>query len=152
MRFRFIILTVSLLCSFGESIGQKITVLQKATCKNKEIKLSLQLPPIVKKSYCVQYLGSKFDNHYFSTCENVLFDTAEVIGQSIGGHLATSNTKEVNEYLGNLMKEAHWIGYKQNPKSPLFNDPPDPASGFEWMSGAPNFTSWYDDRTKLQSK
>ncbi len=143
MRFRFISITVSLLFILGESLGQKITVLQKATCKNKEIKLSLELPPITKKSYCVQYLGTRFDNYYFSTCETVLFDTAEVIGQSIGGHLATSNTKEVNEYLGNLMKEAHWIGYKQNPKSPLFNDPPDPSSGFEWMSGAPNLETFW---------
>lgn len=124
-------------------LGQKITVLQKATCTNKTIKLALELPPISKKSYCVQYLGTKFDNYYFSTCNNVLFDTAEVIGQSIGGHLATSNTKEVNEYLGNLLKEAHWIGYKQNPKSPLFNDPPNPASGFEWMSGAPNLETFW---------
>lgn len=128
---------------WGNCLGQKITVLQKATCTNKSIKLSLLLPPVVKKNYCVQYLGTKFDNYYFSTCENVLFDTAEVIGLSIGGHLATANTKEINDYLGALMKEAHWIGYKQNPKNPLFNDPPNPASGFEWMSGAPNLETFW---------
>ena len=35
---------------WGNCLGQKITVLQKATCNNKSIKLSLLLPPVVKKT------------------------------------------------------------------------------------------------------
>ncbi len=121
-----------------ECASQVIKVIKKADCYSNEIILGINIPQTNSISYCVNYLDENKGLYYFKTCQNLLFDDAENVAQWLNGHLATANTKELNDYIARLHPSTHWIGYKQNPKSPLFNDPPDASSGFEWLSGQPN--------------
>jgi hypothetical protein len=54
------------------------------------------------------------------------------MAKMMNGHLATANEEQKNSILFNLLpNDIHWIGFIQNPKAKNFNDPPNPASGWE---------------------
>ncbi len=128
-------LFLSFLAPLG-AFSQIISVVQKADCNSNTIILRVNLPKTQSENFCVNYLDRKDNLFYFKTCDNLLFDDAEKVGQWLGGHLATANTQVLNEFIAKIHPSTHWIGYKQNPNSALFNDPPDASSGFEWLSGA----------------
>ena len=130
-------LLIPLILSGGVN-AQLIQVVKLPDCQDPSLIVKVSEPKTDRENFCVTYLGKKSNLYYFKTCEALLFEDAEKISLWLHGYMATSNSAELNEFLGKLVPEPHWIGYKQNPLNPNFNDPPDPGSGFEWLSGAPN--------------
>ncbi len=124
-----------ILLLFGWMVGQSQVVKadKELVCPGEEVRLEAKMDNL---DFCLQPTGSRFGLFYFRTCRQVTFKDARIIAGLLGGNLATANTLEKNLFIkGMLPNDIHWIGLVQNPMSKTFKDPPDPSSGFEWLSG-----------------
>jgi gliding motility-associated-like protein len=130
----FVFLYLLSTCSFGQLIIASKTLV----CPNEPTVLKINDNALQEDKFCVTKIGERFGLHYFKTCKQVTVEEAILMAKIMNGFLATANDDSKNDYLFNrLPNDIHWIGYFQNPKSKSFKDPPDPNSGFEWMSKQP---------------
>lgn len=113
-------------------------------CKNSPVRLFINPTIFNDLDFSVSKIGERDGLFYFRSTRQISFEDAVAYARLMKGNLATLNTEEKNRFVSNLLpNEIKWTGYFQNPNSEFFNDPPDPSSGFEWMSGADNgYTAW----------
>jgi gliding motility-associated-like protein len=117
--------------------AQLIVASKTLVCPNEPIQLKINDKALNPFDFCVTKLNERFGLHYFKTCKQVTVEDAIIMAKMMNGHLATANDEQKNGFLFNLLpNDIHWIGFVQNPKAKNFNDPPNPASGWEWMSKA----------------
>ena len=113
-------------------------------CKGKPVRLFVNPKLFSPPDFCLDPEGERNGLYYFSTCRQVTFDDAYAFARLMKGNLVTVNDAAMNGFVARL-KPAYikWIGFFQDEGSKTFKDPPDPASGFVWMSGVtPGFTRW----------
>lgn len=116
-------------------------------CKDSPLKLYINPTIFNDLDFCVKAAGERDGLYYFTSCNRISFDDAYAYAKLMKGNLATGNTQDKNRFISNILpNNIKWMGYSQNPNSEKFNDPPDPSSGFEWMSGADvGFTAWANE-------
>jgi gliding motility-associated-like protein len=137
-RKKLISILIPLVIGTDTLFAQIITASKTLVCPNEPTQLTISDNALQADKFCVSKLGERFGFHYFRTCNQVTVYEAIIMAKMMNGFLATGNDEDKNNYLFNrLPNDIHWIGYFQNPKAKTFNDPPDPNSGFEWMSKAP---------------
>jgi gliding motility-associated-like protein len=119
------------------SHAQLIVASKTLVCPNEATQLKINDKALNPFDFCVTKLNERFGLHYFKTCRQVTVEDAIIMAKMMNGHLATASDEQKNSFLFNLLpNDIHWIGFIQNPKVKNFNDPPNPASGWEWMSKA----------------
>ena len=113
-------------------------------CKGQSVKLSVNPKLFAPADFCLDFVGERDGLYYYGSCAQVSFDDAYAFAKIMKGNLATANDAAKNTFIGSRKPGfIKWIGYFQDPSSPKYNDPPNPASGFVWMSGANvGFTNW----------
>lgn len=127
---------IILLLTFKYGQAQLILASKEIVCPNENFTLSINPKALNPVDFCVQYLNSRANLHYFKTCNQVTLVDAMLMAKIMNGNLATANETNINNYLFSLLpNDIHWIGLYQNTKSKNYNDPPNAGSGFEWMSG-----------------
>ncbi len=130
------ILSFFLLFAYTSASGQLILADKKLVCPNSTAKLKVNDKALSQTEFCVTEMANRYGLYYFRTCKQVEIDEAIIMAKIMNGFLATGNTEDKNDFLFRLLpNDIHWIGYYQDTTSKTYNDPPDPASGFVWMSG-----------------
>ena len=128
-------------------LAQLIQAEKNLVCPGEEI--NLRINPLIFNDldFCVQFEREVNGLYYFSSCKRLSFDDAYAYAKLMRGSLATANTPEKNALVASIKAgNIKWLGIWQNPENEKFNDPPDPASGFEWMSQQENtFYRWARD-------
>jgi gliding motility-associated-like protein len=125
--------------------AQLIVASKTLVCPNQPFSLEVNDKALKAINFCVQPLANRFGKYYFRTCNQVSAADAVIMAKMMRGNLATANDDTKNNFLFNLLpNDLHWLGYVQNPKSRDFNDPPDPASGWEWMSKEPQTRPFWE--------
>jgi gliding motility-associated-like protein len=134
--FTKILCLVGVLC-IHVAHAQLIVASKTLVCPNEPTQLKVNDKALNPFDFCVTKLSERYGLHYFKTCRQVTVEDAISMAKMMNGHLATANEEQKNSFLFNLLpNDIHWIGFIQNPKAKNFNDPPNPASGWEWMSKA----------------
>lgn len=150
--FAKILCLVGVLC-IHVAYAQLIVASKTLVCPNEPTQLKVNDKALNPFDFCVNKLNERFGLHYFKTCKQVTVEEAIIMAKMMNGHLATANEEQKNSFLFNLLpNDIHWIGFIQNPKAKNFNDPPNPASGWEWMSKA-SFAKafWVDENLIMMS-
>ena len=80
------------------------------------------------------YLGERNDSKYYCSSTNSLtWHQARDLAVYMGGHLATVNDAEENEFIrSNIMADYVWIGYNDEAEE----------GNFVWTEGNSNYTNW----------
>jgi gliding motility-associated-like protein len=116
--------------------AQLILADKKLVCPNSPSTLKVNDKALSQTAFCVTQMANRYGLYYFRTCNQVEIDDAIIMAKIMNGFLATGNTEDKNDFLFRLLpNDIHWIGYYQDTTSKNYNDPPDPTSGFVWMSG-----------------
>lgn len=116
--------------------AQLILTDKKLVCPNAPAVLKVNDKALSQTEFCLTPLANRYGLYYFRTCQQVEIEDAIIMAKMMNGFLATANSDDKNGFLFRLLpNDIHWIGYYQDTTSRTYNDPPDPASGFVWMSG-----------------
>lgn len=142
MKIRLLLI---LLILSNTAFAQLILADKKLVCPNEEVNLRINKDALKNTNFCVSYLNERFGYYYFKTCNQVTIHEAITMAKIMGGNLATANDDAKNRFLFFLLpNDIHWIGYYQDTTAKYYKDPPDPASGFAWMSKEPTSTPFWE--------
>jgi len=88
-----------------------------------------------------EYSGYFNGSHYYLSNSSLTWIESNVVCNELGGHLATVNSEEENQFISNINANTTvWIGLIQNTESDDYNEP---DGGWEWVTGEPyEYTSW----------
>ena len=110
----------------------------------KFVYILLTLAAFAASSFGQIWFTNPANGHRYTLVSTQYWHEAEAQAVALGGHLASINTQQENDWVYNVVVDpitdlSVWIGLYQEPGSP------EPAGGWKWLSGEPLvYTNWND--------
>lgn len=141
------ILLTLILFGFSTATAQLVMADTNFVCKGAPVRLFINPTIFNDLNFCVERVGEREGLYYYASCNQISFDDAYAYARLLKGNLATADDENKNRFIAGLKQGfIKWLGYYQHPSFKGYNDPPDPSSGFGWMSGAlAGYTRWSNE-------